>query len=240
MAGNDGRIRTLCIRQVMPNEIGNHREEFDCLQFQRLTQIAIRLQQSDANTAMQALAILSAAFPVDAQIPTRWPRCKILQPHAFHLLALYGEDDQETALAMHNLASNCYDLGDFVQARQLQERVLTIINCSPQQITPLTLDAMTNLAATLKQLGELNQARELEEQALQMSRKILGAAHSSTLTTMNNLAISLFQSGEQNAGLEMMEASYQLSLEHLGAEHPNTLSTQQSLANMNEASRPCH
>ncbi|MEM7585847.1 MAG: tetratricopeptide repeat protein [Acidobacteriota bacterium] len=140
----------------------------------------------------------------------------------------WGEDSSLTLTAMSYLAWTQRELGEYAEARVLQEHVL-----EQRQILgdehPDTLTAMAQLAATLGQLGEHAEARALQEHVLERRRSILGDDHPVTLKDRINLAWTQRELGEYAEARELQEHVLEQSRRVLGDDHPDTLTAMSNL-----------
>ncbi len=128
----------------------------------------------------------------------------------------FGEGHLDTLAAASNLAGDLHALGEYQQARTLNEDTLTRCHQILGEDHPHTLAAASNLAADLRALGEYQQARTLNEDILTRRRRILGEDHPHTLGSADNLAGDLRALGEYqqathwrsgsnaNAGLDLI------------------------------------
>jgi hypothetical protein len=132
--------------------------------------------------------------------------------------------------AKYNVAITLLSIGEWVEARNLEEEVLEAYRHRLGDEHPATLQAKHNLALILSHLGELHRARLMQEEVLQTSRQVLGEEHPETLQAKNNLAVTLGELDERREAhrlfLEVEGARRRL----LGESHPDTLSAKHNLA----------
>ena len=95
-----------------------------------------------------------------------------------------------------NLATSLHLMGQYAEARRLNEDILAGRRRMLGEDHPYTLDTAGNLATDLRRLGEHQAARELDEDILARRRRMLGEDHPDTLASASNLAIDLHALGE--------------------------------------------
>jgi tetratricopeptide (TPR) repeat protein len=106
-----------------------------------------------------------------------------------------GADHQDTLAATNNLAWELYQMGRYVEARDLEEDTLNRLRRILGDNDPNTLNSANNLSA----LGEKPAARDLEQDTLARRRRILGDDHPDIPRSERNLAIYQRQLGEADA-----------------------------------------
>ena len=87
--------------------------------------------------------------------------------------------------------STCHRLGEYQQARTLDEDTLARYRRVLGEDHPYTLNSADNLAHDLYRLGEYEQARTLGEDTLARSRRVMGEDHPHTRQPADNLALFL-------------------------------------------------
>ncbi len=90
-------------------------------------------------------------------------------------------------------------MGDYQQARTLDEDTLARSRRVLGEDHPDTLTSANNLARDLSELGDYQQARTLDEDTLARRRRVLGEDHPDTLASAENLAEVLRKLGEAPA-----------------------------------------
>ncbi|PVF91532.1 hypothetical protein CPB86DRAFT_878463 [Serendipita vermifera] len=122
------------------------------------------------------------------------------------------------------------DLGLYVKARELDEKVLSLRKEFMGSEHPDTLASMHNLASDYSNLGFYDKSRELGEELLPLRRRVLGPEHPSTLWSMNNLAMVYNVLGNSEKARDISEKIVETCKRISGAEHPQTLSCMDTLA----------
>ncbi|KAJ7657078.1 P-loop containing nucleoside triphosphate hydrolase protein [Mycena rosella] len=143
---------------------------------------------------------------------------------------ILDEDHPDTLLAMGDLASTYYQLGQLKEAEELGVVVLEKWRKILGEDYPDTLHAMGNLASTYRQLGQLKEAEELEVVVLEKQRKILGEDHPETLHAMGNLASTYHKLGQLKEAEELEVVVLEKRKKVLGEDHPDTLRSMANLA----------
>jgi tetratricopeptide (TPR) repeat protein len=107
-----------------------------------------------------------------------------------------GVDHPTTLEATRMVAQIMFALGDYQQARTLNEDTLARRRRVLGEDHPNTLTSAQNLAVVLSALGDYQQARTLDEDTLARRRRVLGEDHPNTLASAKNLADVLSRLGE--------------------------------------------
>jgi Tetratricopeptide repeat/Domain of unknown function (DUF4062)/NB-ARC domain len=141
-----------------------------------------------------------------------------------------GDDNPATLASAVNLASDLSALGDFEQARQLDEDTLARSRRVRGDDHPGTLVSAGNLAIDLRALGEYEQARQLDQDTLARSRRVLGDDHPDTLISALNLARDLSSLGQHEQARQLDKDILARSRRVLGDDHPSTLGSANNLA----------
>ncbi|MEM9598803.1 MAG: CHAT domain-containing tetratricopeptide repeat protein [Acidobacteriota bacterium] len=121
-------------------------------------------------------------------------------------------------------------LGDYPQALELQEQVLSVRARTLGSEHPATLTAKLNVASTLHSLGDLSAARRLEEEVLRARSRSLGEEHPATLNANANLAATLRALGDLRGARHREEEVLASRLRLFGPEHLDTLTSRANLA----------
>ncbi|GAB3169115.1 NB-ARC domain-containing protein [Micromonospora palomenae] len=157
------------------------------------------------------------ALPLAHHLHTEWTR-------------RHGPDDDTTLFASDLLAHAHRQLGQYQQARALDEDILTRRRRIHGDDHPHTLNSASNLAGDIRQLGEYEQARALDEDTLTRYRRVLGDDNFYTLSSANNLAVDLSQLGQYETARALIEDTLTRRRRVLGDDHPRTLSSANNLA----------
>jgi tetratricopeptide (TPR) repeat protein len=141
-----------------------------------------------------------------------------------------GREDPITLSFMSNLARAHSSLGEFENARDMDQQTLALRKKVLGPEHPHTLVSMNNLSHDYRRLGVRKKARELDEQTLALRRRVLGREHPDTLISMNNLSYDYGGLGEYEKARELDEQTLALRRRVLGPEHPATLNSMSNLA----------
>jgi tetratricopeptide (TPR) repeat protein len=217
---------------ISSDHVGNGMQTIRNLQLHRLNQAVMRAKQKELGR--NALLLVRAAFPFDADFPEHWPRCRTLQAHVYHLQQVYQASWQQVQPLSYLLGQLAlylkYGTGLYQQAMELEHADLALCQQELGEEHPHTLTTMHNLAMSLSQLADAAAARDLQEQVLTVRRRMLGEEHPDTLATMHNLATSLKQLGDAAAARDLQQKVLATHIRLLGDEHPDTLTTMANLA----------
>jgi tetratricopeptide (TPR) repeat protein len=138
-------------------------------------------------------------------------------------LARLGEEHPGTLSSATHLASNLRGLGEYEQARGLDEDTLHRRRRILGQNHADTLASAAALARDLRALGRYEQARKLNHDTLERRRRILGENHPSTMVSAGNLASDLHALGEYEQARKLNEDTLDRRRRILGDNHLSTL-----------------
>jgi tetratricopeptide (TPR) repeat protein len=146
---------------------------------------------------------------------------------------LAEEPDRAAARALRiQLLQLLFNLGNilrfqsrYVDARELDERVLAEQTEILGSDHPHTLMTAGGLAADLRALGRYREALEMESKTHPAWRDLYGPENRRTLSAANNLAISLRVTGNVSDALDRDNDTFEKFRATLGAQNPLTLDT---------------
>ncbi|KAJ7066152.1 hypothetical protein C8F01DRAFT_1052203 [Mycena amicta] len=141
-----------------------------------------------------------------------------------------GAEHLDTIRAMANLAASYQTLGQYIDAKELQEKVLEQQTRLLGAEHPATILAMANLASTYGDLGQYIDAQKLGEKMLEQQTRLLGAEHPHTIQAMANLAVTYQALGQYTDAQTLEEKVLEQQTRLLGAEHPHTIQAMANLA----------
>jgi hypothetical protein len=152
--------------------------------------------------------------------------------HAWHQQwqTSLASDDNLLLLIASQLATAYRFLGQYQQARQLDEDILIRRRRILGDDHAETLASASNLAVDLNALGDYTQAYRLDVDTFMRRRRILGDDHPDTLRSANNLAADLHELGEHERARQLDEATLTRRRRILGEDHPETLRSANNLA----------
>ena len=142
----------------------------------------------------------------------------------------YGEKDERTLVALHNLAFAYGNNGQYREALEIDEKVYGLRSQVLGEEHPGTLRSLNNLAYGYGELGDHQKAFELKQKAYELSCGVMGEEHPDTLTLLGNLAGEYGELGDHQKAFELKQKAYELQSKVLGEEHPDTLRTMNNLA----------
>ena len=141
-----------------------------------------------------------------------------------------SSDDVHTLWAANNLALAFRQLGQYAQARRLDEDTLARRREVLGDDHADTLISASNLAADLTRLGEYQKALELDKDTLARRRRLLGDDHPHTLASASCVAVDLSRLRKDGAARELNEDTLARTRRVLGDDHPDTLRSASNLA----------
>jgi len=141
-----------------------------------------------------------------------------------------GDDHPDTLESADALIEVLLTLGEYQEARALEEDTLTRLRLIIGEAHPQTLTSASNLGVVLQQLGEHERARALAEDTLARRRRVLGHDHPDTLTSASNLAQELRALGDHDEARALAEDTLARRRRVLGDDHPDTLTSASNLA----------
>jgi hypothetical protein len=194
----------------------------------RLVQ-AVALDQMSADQAASwrraAGVLVEAAIPADTRLPSSWPACALLLPHARAVLDL-------TSGGMSRIARYLGSAGSYQAARDLSAQIAgaseTSLAYGPDH--PHTLAARASLAQWTGQAGNLAAARDQYAALLPVLKRVLGPEHPDVLSARAELASWTGQAGNGAAARDQFAALLPAVERASGPEDRATLSARHELA----------
>ncbi|MGW6738890.1 FxSxx-COOH system tetratricopeptide repeat protein [Streptomyces sp. NPDC055013] len=144
--------------------------------------------------------------------------------------ARLGPDHPDTLHSGYNLASNLFELGEYAQARDVDQEVWDrrrrVLGRDHQD----TIRSAHQLAADLCDLGDFAGARALDEEGWRHRRRLLGESHPDTLQSAHYLGSDLYELGERERARDLNADVWKRRRQVLGEDHPDTLHSAHHLA----------
>lgn len=144
--------------------------------------------------------------------------------------ARLGPDHADTLHSGYNLASNLFELGEYAQARDVDQEVWDrrrrVLGRDHQD----TIRSAHQLAADLCDLGDFAGARALDEEGWRHRRRLLGESHPDTLQSAHYLGSDLYELGERERARDINADVWKRRRQVLGEDHPDTLHSAHHLA----------
>jgi hypothetical protein len=172
-----------------------------------------------------AAALVAAAVPADTELPTTWPVCAVLLPHARAVL-------DPTDDAMRRLTSYLGYSGSSTTAREMLQLIAYAHEADdangPEH--PTTLAVRCELARWTGHIADEAGARDQLAALLPICERVLGPEHPQTLSTRHELAYWTGEAGDRVRARRQLAALLPVRERVLGSEHPQTLSTCHLLA----------
>jgi len=111
-------------------------------------------------------------------------------------MAIHGENHEDTASCMHNLAVVLESLGNSREAERLYRRALETWSEVAGEESPAFATTLLNLAGVLRDRGAWGEAEALYRSDIQLWRDLLGADHPHTLGALTELARLYVEGGK--------------------------------------------
>lgn len=163
-------------------------------------------------------------------------KCREAIPVAEEALAIrrrvHGEEHEDTATSLHNLAYLYDDMGEFSEAMTLYQQSLAIRRRVLGEEHPDTAITLNNLALVFGALSVYGNAEHLLLQSLAIKRKMLGNSHESTAISFNNLANLYRNAGEYGRAAQLFQQSLGMLRQAGGPENLYTASALNNLAGL--------
>ncbi|MEM7086699.1 MAG: tetratricopeptide repeat protein [Bacteroidota bacterium] len=126
------------------------------------------------------------------------------------------------SMLQNNLAVTLQSLGNYNEAKELLEKVITSSEENFGKDHPENITYYSNLALVLQDLGNYIGAKELLEKVTASDEKNFGKEHPNTATSYSNLALVLSTLGDYNQAKELLEKATASDEKNFGKEHPTT------------------
>ena len=198
------------------------------VQVHRLVQ-AITRDRLSANEAVSwrqaAATLVEATIPANPMLPTAWPVCAVLLPHARAALDL-------TSDGIHHIAQYLGWSGSYPAARDLFVLIADAYRDSndhgPKHRD--TLAVRNQVAIWTGMAGGAAGARDQLAALLPILERVQGPEHPDTLDAHHNLACWTGRAGDAAGARDQLAALLPILKRAQDPEHPNTLATRQELA----------
>jgi len=145
---------------------------------------------------------------------------------------LLGEEHQEVARALDDLAVLLLASGDYSAAGQLSQESLAIRRRLLGEEHPEVSQNLNNLAVVLEARGDYAGAEPLVRESLAIARKLLGGENPAIVQYMNNLAAVLDARGDYAAAEPLYRESLARCRKLLGEEDPFVATSLNNLAQL--------
>jgi Tetratricopeptide repeat len=172
-----------------------------------------------------AAALVEAAMPADARLPTAWPACALMLPHARAVLDL-------TSGGTWQIARYLGYSGSYSAARDLFKLIAGAYRdddaYGPEHHD--TLNARHALARWTGEAGDAPGARDQLSALLPIEERVLGPEDPDTLATRHQLARWTGKAGDAPGARDQLAALLPIRERAQGPEYPYTLATRHQLA----------
>jgi tetratricopeptide (TPR) repeat protein len=142
----------------------------------------------------------------------------------------FGEEDPRTLTIQAQFAILLREMGDLVQARELNEKIVAGRSKTLGEDHPDTLCSLNSLASVIQSQGYYDRAEAMHRLVLDRCQRVLGLGDAQTLRSMHNLAFCLQMQLQYNAAEEIGRRVVSLKTELLGHDSLDTASSISNLA----------
>jgi hypothetical protein len=170
-----------------------------------------------------AEALVEVTIPGDVSLPSTWPVCAVLLPHAFKVLG-------PGSGGLSRIADFLGFSGDAAAARSIFQAIAAVLQEALGPEHPAALASREHLARWTGHSGDPAGARDLYAGLLPGLERALGAEDPETLTAHANHAHWIGETGDMVGARDMFAALLPDLERVLGTEHPATLSVRGNLA----------
>ena len=145
---------------------------------------------------------------------------------------LYGEESNEYAESLHDLALYYDWIGELITADTIYAKSIGIFRKSLTGPSRIFADALNNHGIVLMNLSRLKEAEKLYLEALDETMKIEKDQDENISITMNNLAVNYMDMGELDKAEEYYKKSLDIIIRLMGPNRPEAGSTYNNLGRM--------
>lgn len=179
-----------------------------------------RFEMLEAQHSLANLKIASAQYSEAISI------CELL----IRVLTPHLEYDSLRMLTVKDtLAQAYYKKGDYAEARELQEFILSESEKLPIEAHQL-MDRRFSLSNTLVRMNQFDDAWDLLEKILHWREQDEGVNGKNTLICKNSMAFVLMERGEVEKAYDLFSDIHYAFLRNIGEMHPDTLTLQDNMA----------
>ncbi|MFQ5700499.1 MAG: tetratricopeptide repeat protein [Acidobacteriota bacterium] len=144
----------------------------------------------------------------------------------------YGRDDPRVVFTLNGLASVDYANGAYLRAKPLYERVIHILESSPESNPIAVSKARNNFANVRKELGDLAGARRDYEQILNVREEHLDPDDPLIARVLNNLGVLLTTLGDHRDAREKLGRALVIREKAFDEDDPRVGESLHNLANV--------
>ncbi|MGK7882854.1 MAG: tetratricopeptide repeat protein [Crocosphaera sp.] len=145
-------------------------------------------------------------------------------------IELYGEEDNNVASSLNNLAELYRSQGRYTEAEPLYKDALALRKKLLEEEQPDLATSLNNLALLYYSQGRYTEAEPLYKDALALRKKLLEEEHPDLATSLNNLAALYRSQGRYTEAEPLYKDALALIKKLLGDEHPHVASSFNNLA----------
>jgi eukaryotic-like serine/threonine-protein kinase len=145
------------------------------------------------------------------------------------IVARFGPDHPNTAMALGSLASTAYARGDYAQAIDLWERDLSISERVYGRQSTRVMDGLNNHAVALLALGRADEAEREHREILAFLENRHGSEDIRLTPSLENLGNVLIAQADFAEAREVLSRSLAIKRRVYGDEHPSTAMSEMNL-----------
>ncbi len=134
---------------------------------------------------------------------------------------IYGEEQSETLILMHNYAISCHDLGLNYLSEELHTKALDIVIRTHGEHSLNASDSMNHLAFIHYSLDKFQEAENLYLKCISIKEKELGPDHIQTADLYINLARLYHSTGKYDQAEDLMQKALISNIAEFGEFHPH-------------------
>ncbi|MBU1950272.1 MAG: CHAT domain-containing protein, partial [Candidatus Eisenbacteria bacterium] len=140
-----------------------------------------------------------------------------------------GNEHEDTATLLYNLACLLMDQGDYSAAESLYRETLAIRRKQMGEDSPRVASCLKALATLLYRKGDYEAGEPILQEALEMNRRRLGEDHLEIASNRKSLASFRRQKGDYGGAIELLNLAIPSLVRILGEEHPKVAAAYDAL-----------
>ena len=149
-----------------------------------------------------------------------------------HAKETHGEESEQVAEVLNNLAVLHENLGQSVRAEPLYYQAIEIGRKTIGEDHPEFANRLNNLAGLYEAMGRYEDAEPLYRQSIEIDRKTIGEDHPDFATRLNNLGVLYYRQERFSEAADLLRQALAIQEAKLPEEHTDTEGTRGSLENL--------
>jgi tetratricopeptide (TPR) repeat protein len=143
---------------------------------------------------------------------------------------MFGEEHENTATSLNNLAAVYDNQGKYDEAIKLYKEAKEITRKALGKEHPAYAASLNNLAMVYYNQGKYDAAIKLYKDAIEIGEKTIGKEHPNYAASLNNLAMVYKAQGKYDAAIGLYKEATEITGKALGKEHPDYATSLNNLA----------